>query len=50
MDPEEVRRFAEELKRFNSDLQDRVVSLQAEAATQCERFLSLVRLDQSSAK
>jgi len=29
MDPEEVRRFAEELKRFNSDLQDRVVSLQA---------------------
>jgi hypothetical protein len=29
---------------------DRVVSLQAEAATQCERSLSLVRLDQSSAK
>ena len=29
MDPEEVRRFAEELKRFNSDLQDRIVSLQA---------------------
>ena len=29
MDPEEVRRFAEELKRFNSDLHERVVSLQA---------------------
>jgi WXG100 family type VII secretion target len=32
MDPEEVRRFAEELKRFNTDLQDRVVSLQARFA------------------
>ncbi len=29
MDPEEVRRFADELKRFNTDLQDRVASLQA---------------------
>jgi uncharacterized protein YukE len=29
MDPQEVRRFAEELKRFNTDLQDRIVSLQA---------------------
>lgn len=29
MDPEEVRRFADELKRFNTDLQDRMVSLQA---------------------
>jgi uncharacterized protein YukE len=29
MDPEQVRRFAEELKRFNSDLQDRMVGLQA---------------------
>jgi uncharacterized protein YukE len=29
MDPEQVRRFAEELKRFNSDVQDRLVSLQA---------------------
>jgi uncharacterized protein YukE len=29
MDPEEVRRFAEELKRFNTDLQDRMVSLHA---------------------
>jgi uncharacterized protein YukE len=29
MDPAEVRRFAEELKRFNTDLQDRIVSLQA---------------------
>jgi uncharacterized protein YukE len=29
MDPEEVRRFADELKRFNSDLRDRVASLQA---------------------
>ena len=28
MDPEQVRRFAEELKRFNSDLQDKVASLQ----------------------
>ena len=32
MDPQEVRRFAEELKRFNTDLQDRVVSLQARFA------------------
>ena len=32
MDPEEVRRFAEELRRFNSDLADRVVSLQARFA------------------
>ena len=32
MDPEEVRRFAEELKRFNSDLHERVVSLQARFA------------------
>ena len=29
MDPEEVRRFAEELKRFNMDLQNRMASLQA---------------------
>ncbi len=29
MDPEEVRRFAEELKRFNIDLQNRLMSLQA---------------------
>ena len=29
MDPEEVRRFAEELKRFNVDLQVRIASLQA---------------------
>jgi uncharacterized protein YukE len=33
MDPEQVRRFADELKRFNSDLQDRLVSLQARFAT-----------------
>jgi uncharacterized protein YukE len=32
MDPEEVRRFAEELKRFNTDLHERVVSLQARFA------------------
>jgi WXG100 family type VII secretion target len=32
MDPEQVRRFAEELKRFNSDLQDRITSLQARFA------------------
>ena len=29
MDPGEVRRFAEELKRFNVDLQNRMASLQA---------------------
>ena len=28
MDPEQVRRFAEELKRFNQDLQNRMSSLQ----------------------
>jgi uncharacterized protein YukE len=33
MDPEQVRRFAEELKRFNTDLQDRIVSLQARFAS-----------------
>ena len=27
MDPEQVRRFADELKRFNSDLQDRLSAL-----------------------
>jgi WXG100 family type VII secretion target len=34
MDPEEVRRFAEELKKFNADLQTKLGSLQA-------RFTSL---------
>jgi len=29
MDPEEVRRFASELKRFNDDVQMRAASLQA---------------------
>ncbi|MGZ4987065.1 MAG: WXG100 family type VII secretion target [Limisphaerales bacterium] len=29
MDPEQVRRFAEELKRFNADLQSRMSALQA---------------------
>ena len=29
MDPEQVRRFAEELKRFNTDLQQNMASLQA---------------------
>jgi len=29
MDPEQVRRFAEELKRFNADLKDKIASLQA---------------------
>ena len=29
MDPEQVRRFAEELKRFNMDLQNRMSALQA---------------------
>jgi len=32
MDPEQVRRFAEELKRFNTDLQDKIASLQARFA------------------
>lgn len=32
MDPGEVRRFAEELKRFNTDLQSRVALLQARFA------------------
>ena len=32
MDPEQVRRFAEELKRFNIELQDRMASLQARFA------------------
>ncbi len=29
MDPEEVRRFASELKRFNDDIQNKASSLQA---------------------
>jgi len=33
MDPEEVRRFAEELKRFNMDLQNRISMLQARFAS-----------------
>ena len=33
MDPEAVRRFAEELKRFNVDLQGRIASLQARFAS-----------------
>jgi uncharacterized protein YukE len=33
MDPEEVRRFAEELKRFNLDLQNRIAMLQARFAS-----------------
>ncbi len=32
MDPEQVRRFAEELKRFNADLQTRMSALQARFA------------------
>ena len=32
MDPEQVRRFAEELKRFNTELQDRLAGLQARFA------------------
>ena len=32
MDPEEVRRFADELTRFNIDLQNRLASLQARFA------------------
>ena len=32
MDPEMVRRFADELKRFNTDLQDKLSSLQARFA------------------
>ena len=32
MDPVEVRRFAEELKRFNLDLQNRITLLQARFA------------------
>jgi len=32
MDPAEVRRFAEELKRFNQDLQNRITLLQARFA------------------
>jgi uncharacterized protein YukE len=32
MDPAEVRRFAQELKRFNQDVQDRLALLQARFA------------------
>jgi uncharacterized protein YukE len=45
MDPEEVRRFASELKRFNEDVQSKASSLQA-------RFqaLSATWQDQDAAK
>lgn len=33
MDPEEVRRFAKELKRFNDDVQVRAAALQARFAS-----------------
>lgn len=33
IDPAEVRRFADELKRFNQDTQDRMVLLQARFAS-----------------
>lgn len=33
MDPEQVRRFAEELRRFNIELQDKLSSLQARFAS-----------------
>jgi uncharacterized protein YukE len=33
MDPEEVRRFAQELKKFNADLQNGMAALQARFAT-----------------
>ena len=32
MDPEKVRRFAEELQRFNSDLENRMILLHARFA------------------
>lgn len=32
IDPDEVRRFAEELKRFNTDLQTKISTLQARFA------------------
>src|SRR5215510_7619876 len=32
MDPEKVRRFAEELQRFNADLENRMILLQARFA------------------
>ena len=32
MEPEKVRRFAEELQRFNSDLENRMILLQARFA------------------
>jgi len=32
MDPEKVRRFADELNRFNTDLENRLVLLQARFA------------------
>ena len=38
MDPAEVRRFAEELKRFNLDLQNRMTLLQARFAALAETW------------
>jgi len=56
MDPEEVRRFAQELKRFNDDVQAKAGSLQArfvalgstwqdqEAAKFAEEFVSTMKV------
>jgi uncharacterized protein YukE len=56
MDPEEVRRFAKELKRFNDDVQTRASALQArfaalsgtwqdqEAEKFAEEFLSTMKV------
>ncbi|MEQ1854440.1 MAG: WXG100 family type VII secretion target [Chthoniobacteraceae bacterium] len=56
IDPEEVRRFATELKRFNDDVQSRAASLQArfaalgstwqdqEAAKFAEEFLTTMKV------
>ncbi len=45
MDPEEVRKFASELKRFNEDVQAKAASLQARFAA-----LGATWQDQDSAK
>jgi len=38
MDPEQVRRFAEDLKRFNSEIQDKMVALQARFNALCDTW------------
>ena len=44
MDPDEVRRFAKELKRFNDELQVKASSLQSRFTGLGDTWLSLIHI------